>query len=122
MINIFSGLQKRCLSSLPGKNKGGGSCLRAIPRFGISGQRAGGLGSDSAEYGGILENRAGSMLSTTMSAAVSIVNGVSTLPSIYFCDLYSASDEVLSRQFCSPDERLLPEPAVKRTPYIAAGG
>lgn len=61
------------------------------------------------------------MLSTTMSAAVSIVNGVSTFAIGFIFAIYILfQKEVLGRQLCSLMNAFLPEPVVERTLYIAA--
>ena len=122
MINPFSGLQKSVPIFFAGvKNQ-------AEELFASNPQILEYLGSVQVDWDQILQNMAeflktgaGSMLSTTMSAAVSIVNGVSTFAIGFIFAIYILfQKEVLSRQFCSLMNAFLPEPAVKRTLYIAA--
>lgn len=122
MINTFSGLQKSVPIFFAGvKNQ-------AEELFASNPQILEYLGSVQVDWDQILQNMAeflktgaGSMLSTTMSAAVSIVNGVSTFAIGFIFAIYILfQKEVLSRQFCSLMNAFLPEPAVKRTLYIAA--
>lgn len=68
-----------------------------------------------------LKNGAGTMLSTTFSAAVSIVNGVSSFLIGFIFSIYILlQKEVLSRQLRNLMKALLPEPAVERVVYIAS--
>ncbi len=68
-----------------------------------------------------LKSGAGSMLSTTFSAAVSIVNGVSSFLIGFIFSIYILlQKEVLSRQLHSLMKAFLPEFVVERTVYIAS--
>lgn len=68
-----------------------------------------------------LTTGAGSMLSTTMAAAVSIVNGVSTFLIGFIFSIYILlQKEILARQIRRLLEAYLPEQAVERIVYIAA--
>ncbi len=122
MINTFSGLQKSVPIFFAGvKNQ-------AEELFASNPQILEYLGSVQVDWDQILQNMAeflktgaGSMLSTTMSAAVSIVNGVSTFAIGFIFAIYILfQKEVLGRQLCSLMNAFLPEPAVERTLYIAA--
>lgn len=68
-----------------------------------------------------LKSGAGTMLSTTFSAAVSIVNGVSSFLIGFIFSIYILlQKEVLSRQIHRLMKAFLPEAAVARMVYIAA--
>lgn len=68
-----------------------------------------------------LKSGAGTMLSTTFSAAVSIVNGVSSFLIGFIFSIYILlQKEVLGRQIHRLMKAYLPEPAVERAVYIAS--
>ena len=72
---------------------------------------------DTVEF---LKNGAGTMLSTTFSAAVSIVNGVSAFAIGFIFAIYILMQkEALGRQFTALLAAFLPERAVARAVYIA---